>query len=113
MNSRMSDGLLLSNDHLTNELTNCLGWVKFKLRNEYHNSFVFLVRFLLFFVNIYFAEDIFTNTEKITVSHKALLETNLTVIAYIEESKRRLEELRLKRAREASSLKEVVKILSK
>ncbi|KAJ0172594.1 hypothetical protein K1T71_011733 [Dendrolimus kikuchii] len=77
----MSDGLPLSNDHLANEITNCL-------------------------------EDIYSSTAKITHSHKALLETNLAVIAYIEESKQRLEKLRLKRARKASSLKEVVKILS-
>lgn len=44
--------------------------------------------------------------------HKELLEINFTIAAYIEESKKRLREVRLDLAQQAKSSQEVVEILS-
>lgn len=61
---------------------------------------------------IFISENIFANSQNITALHKDLLEINLSITAYIEESKKRLEGLRLELARQATSSHKVVDILS-
>lgn len=56
--------------------------------------------------------DIFLNQKNNSVLHKKLLETNISIVAYIEESKQRLERLRVELARTATSAHKVVEILS-
>lgn len=57
-------------------------------------------------------ENIFTNNKNVRSLHKELLEVNLSISAYITESKRRLKNLRLELAYEAKSSQRVVEILS-
>lgn len=59
-----------------------------------------------------FAENISSNNYNIASLHKELLEVNLSITAYIEESKKRLAGLRLDLARDAKSSQKVVEILS-
>lgn len=60
----------------------------------------------------FISENIFTNSQNVTSLHKELLEINLSVTAFIEESKKRLDGLRLNLAHEAKSSQKVVEILS-
>lgn len=57
-------------------------------------------------------ESIFTNNKNVRSLHKELLEVNLSISAFITESKRRLKNLRLELAYEAKSSQRVVEILS-
>lgn len=57
-------------------------------------------------------EDLFTNDKKVRALHKELLNINLTISAYIEESQARLKNLRVDLANEAKSTQKVVQILS-
>lgn len=52
------------------------------------------------------------NSQNITTLHKELLELNLSISAYVEESKKRLAGLRLEAAHDAKSSHQVVEILS-
>ena len=61
---------------------------------------------------IFLSENIHLNTKNITTLHKELLEINLSITAYIEESKSRLKALRLELAHQATSSQRVVEILS-
>ncbi|CAH2087862.1 unnamed protein product [Euphydryas editha] len=55
-------------------------------------------------------KNIFANTQNVTALHKELLEINLSITAYIEESKNRLEGLRLDLVRQATSSHKVNKM---
>lgn len=72
-----------------------------------------MLSFVWFAVNfIFIAENIFANTKNITEQHKELLEINLSFTAYIEESKRRLQTLRLDLAQQAKSSHRVVEVFN-
>lgn len=60
----------------------------------------------------FISENIFSNNQNLALLHKELLEINLSITAYIEESKRRLGGLRLDLANEAKDSYSVVEILS-
>lgn len=57
-------------------------------------------------------KKLYTNTVNTTALVKELLEVNLSLTAYIEESKARLEELRLNLGHAAKSSQEVVEIFT-
>lgn len=56
-------------------------------------------------------KNISANSQSVTLLHKELLEINLSITAYIEESKKRLAGLRLELAHDAKSSQRVVEIL--
>lgn len=64
-----------------------------------------------FNVVCFIAENISANSQSVTLLHKELLEINLSITAYIEESKKRLAGLRLDLAHDAKSSQRVVEIL--
>lgn len=57
-------------------------------------------------------KNISSNSQAVTLLHKELLEINLSIITYIEESKQRLARLRMSLAHDAKSSHRVVEILS-
>lgn len=59
-----------------------------------------------------FAENISSKTQSVTLLHKELLEINLSITVYIQESKKRLARLRLDLAHDAKNSQKVVEILS-
>lgn len=61
----------------------------------------------------YVLEKILENNQNVTQLHKELVEINLSITAYVQESKTRLETQRLYLAQQAKSSQEVVDILSK
>lgn len=59
------------------------------------------------------SEDIAENTKNLSAHQKELLELNLSITTYIEESKIRLKALRLELANQANSSIKVAEILSR
>ncbi|CAK1589024.1 unnamed protein product [Parnassius mnemosyne] len=57
-------------------------------------------------------KNIAVNTQNVSALHKELLEINLSIRSYVEESKTRLKDIRLELANQAKSANEVVEILS-
>lgn len=57
-------------------------------------------------------KNISSKTQSVTFLHKELLEINLSITAYIQESKKRLARLRLDLAHDAKNSQKVVEILS-
>lgn len=78
-------------------------------KSKFVISIVFVCKFTAI---ISIPENLFEKSQNVTLLHKELLEVNLSITAYIEESKKRLEALRLGLAREAKSSQKVVEILS-
>lgn len=60
-----------------------------------------------------FLDHINATYKNIFQKHKELLEINVSIVAYIEESKKRISSLRLKLADDANSAHKVADILSK
>ncbi|CAG4976398.1 unnamed protein product [Colias eurytheme] len=58
-------------------------------------------------------KNISANNKNVSELHKELLEVNLSISAYVEESKRRLAALRFDLVNSANSSQKVVEILSK
>ncbi|CAK1542538.1 unnamed protein product [Leptosia nina] len=58
-------------------------------------------------------ENLNITFKNVSSLHKELLEINISVKAYIEESKKRLSHLRLQAANNAKSAQEVAEVLSK
>lgn len=106
MNSTISDDL--TREHLTLEAVKCLSRLCFK----YRNSSCFICFLCDNKLCLLIAENISSNSQSVTLLHKELLEINLSITAYIEESKKRLAGLRLDLANEAKSSQRVVEILS-
>lgn len=61
----------------------------------------------------YHIENLLASTQNITKQYRELLEVNLSVIAYVRESKKRLEALKLEAALKAKDSFEVVDKLCK
>lgn len=61
---------------------------------------------------MYFSEDLSANNRNLSLLHKELLEINLSVKTYVQESKKRLQGLRLDLAHEARSSHQVVELLT-
>lgn len=57
-------------------------------------------------------KNISSNSHDVSILHKELLEINLSITAYVEESKKRLAGLRLNLAHDAKDSYRVVEILS-
>lgn len=56
--------------------------------------------------------EIFVNTEKVNALQREIVEINLSISAYVEESRKNLEELHLDQAKNATSSHQVVQLLS-
>lgn len=63
-------------------------------------------------VCIFFAESIISENDKLVSLYKELVEINLSLTTYVQESKKRLSELRLDLARNAKGSHRVVELLS-
>lgn len=66
----------------------------------------------LYCVCIFFAESIISENDKLVSLYKELVEINLSLTTYVQESKKRLSELRLDLARNAKGSHRVVELLS-
>lgn len=108
MNSSIS--VDLNREHLALEAAKCLSRLTLFENRKMTISFVLHSYFTM--TRLLFSENIFANSQNVTKLHKELLEINLSITAYIQESRNRLEELRFDLAHQATSSQRVVDILS-